>query len=257
MTLIAPLQIYIDESGSPDFYEIRLGDLPKAYVPCAVAVPAMSADALQRILPRRMDGKLLKSSDNEFSAEVAYRFVDDLLLSDAEIAAILIDPAHPTSVSAARNNAALVNRRRQTLHHPKISEAGFGYSIFTAQLVTNILMVSLNRKGSRPTFFDVVLDKGCLRSVDERRWQTALKDAADCYGTTVGRVEWTHEEHEPLLLLPDLVAGILHRDAIQGDVQRARQLLQDAGRAGRISLQDGHKIQLNRDATNPPRTPQV
>lgn len=245
MTLVAPLQIYIDESGSPDFYEIKEGEPLKAYVPCAVAVPTMAIYALLQILPRGSNGKLLKSSDIEFTADVAFEFIDHLLSSDAEVAVILIDPAHPTSIATAQNNTDLVNRRRQDHHHPKIKKAGFSYSILAAQLVTNALMVTLTRTGHCPSFFDVVLDKASLRSVDECRWRDGLRNAASNNNTTIGRVEWTHEEHEPLLLLPDLVAGVLHRDAIYGDVQRARQLLQDAGREGRISFQDGHKIKLN------------
>lgn len=246
MTIVAPLQIFIDESGSPDFLEVKEGEPLKAYVPCAVAVPTLETEALLRLLPRGANGALLKSSDLEFSADVAFEFVNRLLSSNAEVAAILIDPAHSTSISAAWNNTALVNMRRKDVHLSKISKAGFSYSIFAARLVTNILMVALNRTGSRPSFFDVVLDKSPLSPMQERQWRAGLKSAAHNHNASVARVMWTDEGHESLLLLPDLVAGILHRDAIRGDVQRARQLLQDAGRIGRISLHDGHKFQLKR-----------
>ena len=201
------------------------------------------SERLAQILPRDKAGVPLKAADRSFNADLAYGFVQSLLETDAEIAAILIDTSHPTSVSAARNNTALVNQRRRAAHHRQITEAGFCYSIFAGQLIMNLLMVTLERTGLRPTFFDVVLDKAALKKKHERQWRDILRNAAADNDTTVD-VAWTSEQQEPLLLLPDLVAGILLRDAVAGDVQRARQALQDAGRAGRISLQDGYKIPL-------------
>ena len=209
-----------------------------------------------RILPRDKTGALLKAADSGFSADRAYEFVRQLLDTDVDVAAILIDTSHPASVAAARSNTELVNQRRQAVHHRKMTEAGFSYGIFAGQLITDLLMASLERTGCRPTFFDVVLDNAALKAVQERQWRDWLRAAGANNDTSVGDVVWTSEQAEPLLLLPDLVAGILLRDAVAGDCQRARQALQDAGRAGRLSIRDGYNIPLPQQAPDAHDVPQ-
>ncbi len=242
MLIEPPLTIFVDEAGSPTYRALGKNGIFAGYIPCAAAVPTIDRKKLLAILPKDSSGGFIKSSHKEFTPKKAANLVQALLKSNIQIAALLIDPTHPKSIQAAQNTTKIVNAHRQEAHHPKITEAGQTYIHFVWQVIHNVLKTTLEQTGELPEFFDVVLDKGPLKNRHQSQYRKALKDAAENNGRCIRKVEWSDEESEPLLNIPDLVAGIFHRDASYGDASTARQILQDAGRSGRISIQDGLKI---------------
>jgi len=248
--LEAPLTIYVDEAGSPDFTDVAAGERLKAYVPCAVAVPRLSAPGMNAHLPRAPSGKLLKSSDLGLSEELVLQFLKHLLASKCEIAAILIDPGGDKSIRTAQSGAALATERRQAVHHGKISASALGYSLLVAQAVINVIKAILDRTGNLPSFVDVVLDEASISRRHKRGFEKAIRQAGQPR-IHFGRLEWVHEQQEPLLLLPDLVAGVLHRHGTVGDLAAPCRVILDAAKAGRVSLQDGHKLKSSRSDDKP------
>jgi hypothetical protein len=252
--LQAPLTIYVDEAGSPDFTEVAAGGKLKAYVPCAVAVPNLAASSMLRCLPRSSSGTLLKSSDQALSEAQVVDFLTYLLASDCDVAAILIDPGGAESISVAHKGATLSSARRQAVHHAKISAASLGYSLLATQAIVNALTLTTERKGQLPTYVDVVLDAANIPRRHQRHFAQFLRKASEPR-VRFGRIEWAHEDSEPLLLLPDLVAGVLHRQGTVGDVRDSCRMIIKAAKAGRVSLQDGHKIRTEQDNTTETRVP--
>jgi len=239
MSLKAPFTVYVDEAGSPDFCDASQNGTLKAYIPCAVGVYTLKEQEALNLLPVDSLGNPMKASDPRVGPSQALEFAKCLLATDCEIAAILIDPAGNKSVAAARSLSQLSSQRRQALHRRRIRPANLGYSLFVARVVCNLLEVTLLRRGKLPSYVDLVLDEAILSRTQKTEFAEGLKQAGHPK-IRFGRVDWCHEKDEPLLLLPDHVAGILHRQATRGDQSNACVALLGAAQMGRIAIQDGY-----------------
>lgn len=243
-SLHRPLTIYVDEGGRADYREPRGGEKLRAYVPCAVAVPTLSEEQLLRILPRGTNGERLKSSSLEMSDAIATAFLRALLASDVEIAIVQIDPGSAQSVEVAAKATARVNEAREAVHHRQVTQQQFTYTLFVARAIINVLAHHAKRRKAIPTFLDVVLDQANLGRVHERQFVDMIRHSAEQAEITVSEVRWSDEQAHPLLLLPDIVAGVLYRGATDPDALKmdSLKLLLQAGKSGGIAVQDGYTI---------------
>lgn len=244
MNLQAPWTIYVDEAGSDSFREAR-GAERRAFIVCAVAVPTMDAVACRGILPRGTAGQLLKSSSREWNRDMATHFVQDLLATPAQVAAFLVNPGDPANVEVFRNSAERANEGRRRFReglksdeerrkHPDITGHDLHYQLFLSWVLIELQRITLNRTNRRMTFTDVVLDNKSIAEFQRQWFEQEFRRIADEHQWRIGRMDWCREEDEPLLLLPDLVAGIIHREEVHRDVGPAAFKLWDADRDGRV-----------------------
>lgn len=246
MDLQAPWTIYVDEAGSDAFREARDGKR-RAYIVCAVAVPTSDLGALERILPRGSCGRLLKSSDCEWNRQRAFTFVDELLASTAEIAAFMADPQDQENIETVRKDVEQANEGRRKFRdalpnaaercqHPNITGHDLHYQLFLSWVLVEVRKSILKRTRSLMTFADVVLDNKSISEFQRQWFRVEFRRVAEQFKWRIGRLEWCREQDEPLLLLPDLVGGIIHREEVSRDVGAAAHKLWDADRDGRVSF---------------------
>lgn len=247
--LVAPRTFFIDAAGSLDFSPPKVGDRKKALAFVSVAVPNERIDAALAILPRKLNGEYLKSSDRAFTPDMATAFVERLIASPCEVGAFLCDPGDPDNIAYAkhRTKAANAGRRRQRAmettaagrrQHPDISQHDLHYLDFTSQALF-ACMQSIASRHSRPTFFNVIMDTQAIAQ-HQRTWFTMeFKRVATEFDTRIDQLDWRAEQEEPLLLLPDILGGILCRaDRGYDDARQAAGKLWDAERAGRFKFQN-------------------
>jgi hypothetical protein len=232
-----------------DFSLPKVGDRKKALAFVSVAVPTERIDAALAVLPRGLNDAYLKSSDRDFTPDMATAFADRLIASPCEVGAFLCDPGAPENIAYAehRTNAANAGRKRQRAkestnegrrQHPDISQHDLNYLDFTSQALF-ACMQSIASRHSRPTFFSVIMDTQSIAR-HQRSWFTReFKRVAEQFGTRIDQIEWKTEQEEPLLLLPDILGGILCRaDRGYDDARQAAGKLWDAERVGRFKFQN-------------------
>lgn len=247
MDLQAPLTVFLDESGSVDFRQPLPGARKKAHAVCAVAVPTIAFAGLRSIVPRNVIGGFLKSSHENFNNDLAVCFVDQLVRSEAEVGAFLVDPGAAESIQVANARAELANARRAAAReseetdagkreHPPIKPQDLHYLVFLGYALFACLEVCARRRRAMPSFIDVVVDTKDVDEFQRHRFVSELRRICREHGLVIGEFAWKTEEQEPLLLLPDLFGGILCREDRFRDVGAAAHKLWDAERAGRFKF---------------------
>lgn len=243
MTLQAPWTIYVDEAGSDSFREAPEAER-RAYIVCAVAVPTTDLPALRRILPRGSSGEFLKSSHAEWNRHRALAFARDLLATRAEVSAFMANPGAPENIEVFRDGTTRANegRRRfreglpaaERAQHPDITGHDLHYMLFLSWVLVELRRTIHTRTRNLMTFADVILDNKSIEDFQRQWFRVEFPRLADEHEWRIGRLDWCREEDEPLLLLPDLVAGIIHREEVHRDVGAAAHKLWEADRDGRI-----------------------
>lgn len=245
--LVPPRTFYIDEAGSLDFSLPKAGERKKALAFISVAVPMERLNAAFAVLPRRLNGEFLKSSDRDFSPDMATAFADRLIASPCEVGAFLCDPGAPENIAHAERltKAANEGRKRQRAmettnegrrQHPDISQHDLNYLNFTSQALF-ACMQSIASRQSRPTFFNVIMDTQTIAPHQRTWFSQQFKRVAEQFCTRIDQIAWKTEQEEPLLLLPDILGGILCRaDRGFADARRAAGKLWDAERDGRFKF---------------------
>lgn len=235
--LIAPVRIFVDEAGTPHFAPSANAQ-PRPYIPCAVAIPTACDQAIARLLPRGRDGQLLKASDVEFTEQRAVEFLEELLRREVDVSLVLTNASGNESVEVARNATEAANKHR-TFGRRKVRQPNLLYALLMKDAVIAAWGAASRRHGDFLTFVDLYLDEANLGPdfggglVEKFRRNTERK------GLRLGAIEWRAESEEPLLLVPDIIAGVFHRRVMTGECEEACRLLLDAGKAGRIRIQDG------------------
>ena len=239
-SIAAPLTIYVDESGKPDYRIPGPGDRPKAYVVCAVSIHAADEAHLLAALPRDGVGSLLKHSQIKDDSAIC-AFLDRLFRSRAEIGAIQIDPGSTQSIHAATANTDMVNERRRMVGHREVKPPTLTYTLLAARAIPLALYQAMLRTGSRPRFFDVFMDRANLAKEHEDQFRRMLQETMLAHEMTLGQLDWKTEQDCPMLVVPDIVGGALHRRGVGHLTEPGRMLLR-AERQGRIMVSDGWRL---------------
>jgi hypothetical protein len=256
--LSTTMTIYVDESGTASFGEQAGRSDGRGYVIAAVAVPALSAPTIHSLLPRDAHGKLLKFSDAALSFGQLERFVAEILATDVQVCLVLLDTASPENAENFRELAELSNRRRVERGNPPIAASSLTYMLAHKEALLGVLQKATAAIPSVARFFDVVLDEANLQLHDRRLAADAFSMQLARAGLVCQSYRWAKEQDEPLLYVPDLLAGIYRRSATLDDVPGALALLERAEERGRVVLQDGMQtmdptaeLAARREADNP------
>lgn len=103
--------IFVDEAGTLEFRKEHPVN-KRAYVACAVLIPASSYQQIERILPVTK-GVYLKSSDEDLKDSVVTRFLSEILKTRCTTTFISLDLGLPNNVDAAKRVAHMANQFRK------------------------------------------------------------------------------------------------------------------------------------------------
>jgi hypothetical protein len=243
MELEPGLVFYVDEAGQLDFRERRPEARATPFIACAVLLPTYRREALLAMLPKHpVTGQPMKSTDREMAPAMEVGIVRQLMGTDFYAGMVLIDTSAPDSVSVARDATTMANRRRRSEHRPKIKLPNLMYEVFVADAVANAWKAYSTIHQEFLGFGDVVLDDKPIPAHLREEVARSLTSAFASQGMRIRTVRWASEQDEPLLLFPDHLAGLVHRNVTRKECVEPWDLLEPARRSGRLSIQDGKKF---------------
>jgi Protein of unknown function (DUF3800) len=220
--------MFIDEAGSPYFDSNKP---EKGYIVVATLIPEQDLDAARRLVPRRQNGELIKSSDYDATDEVAAGLIARLLKETRSciglVTAALSDSGNEGRMKRMREGIdnSLIPRRSQ----PSISDA------VRMQAALNALALSLS--GSLEGIsreIRIVFDRGSERpDFKEKVREFMCRERAGA-PFVVGDVQWLARHEEPLIMISDWIAGSIRHDFAKADLPLSRDLLRTAKNEGRL-----------------------
>jgi hypothetical protein len=240
--ILPPLTIYCDESGTLNYTarpEGRRGS--RAHVACAVAVPIQFEEALRKLLPRDDTDHLLKH--REITREdMLCGFLEELLRRDVAIVATQIDTGSPQSIKAASHNTELANQGRETAGIVRrLNPTVQSYRLFLTQTLAHVMGTERLWGGKLPSYLSIVMDENNHSVEDKDELGGWILEHSKKVGVRVQSARWSNEGADPLLLLPDLVAGTLRERGDGRPFQRSGELVTVAEYRGLIRIIDGWK----------------
>lgn len=236
--IIPPARIFIDEAGHLDLRELEGERELRPYVLCGVCIPTMYEAETVAILPKGGDGELLKATSSGLSPDAARRFVEEILRREIGISLLFISSGHAESLNTVSEMTRLVNKNRSVGSKTKKPP-----HVIYALSAKDVAIWSWGRLGlmqkEMPTFLDVVFDNFSLPNQFRRWFRKTLVEKCATQDITIRQVTWASEADEPLLLVPDLLAGIVHRHVTRQDCPDAFSMLLEASKKGTIRIEDG------------------
>lgn len=233
--------IYVDEAGTPDIRPLRFHGSRRAYITCAVIIPVKEQKSVFELLPNH-NGNYLKSSDLNFTEEMAISFVTALLSLDVDIALILLDASDAENYEISQLAAAKVNTVRSIEHEQHIKPSSLMYAFLATEAAVNAIIGASIRNQLQIRSFDLTFDNANLSNLHRKELADNLRRFSPKYEFDFANVAWKSEQEEPLLLVPDLIAGIVHRRFMSGGCVKSWEILWDAYNSQRISVQDGKRV---------------
>lgn len=230
--------IFVDESGSPDFR--ATGE--SAYVTCAVVVPPQSRDEVDRLLPRDARGKRLKASETGFGEADVIHFIQGLVTTAADVALVLVCPSGEESVGIAVEATEIANAGRAREKRRLIKPAHLMYALLAFEAVANAWSLASKRRRSILRECDLTFDRGGLPRKYQEEVEGKLRELAAKRELVFHAMDWGAEEEKPLLLVPDLLAGLTRRRFTGEGYREAWEVLWREHEKGRIWIQDGKDI---------------
>jgi|RhiMetdeSRZDD1v2_1073273.scaffolds.fasta_scaffold02409_19 hypothetical protein len=232
------LRIFVDEAGSLNIKPASESASRKAIIMCAVAVPPSQEETLLSLLPRDHNGNLLKSSDKLMSERHALRFVQELLDSQSDVSLVLVDAGLDENYQVISEVTEIANRVRTESRERRIRAPNLNYELLVKDAIIGVLGPAWERAGCKVTCLDVILDSANLSMGDRKRFKQILTENSAKHGLHM-EVSWCCNEDQPLLNVPDIIAGIMHRRLIHNQLEETADLLLRAWRDSRIIIQDG------------------
>ena len=237
MNIEPAFTIFIDESGSPVFQKTteRVG----AYVVSAVCLPEIQRDDALNIIPKNPKGDFLKFSDRQLKSSELLGFMRRLFQLDVIVSIVMVRTDNPGNIKHAIALTDMANRNRKQRHNPKIKTAGLFYMLCSNIALINAWDRSGRAKGEDLSFFNLIYDNAPLGKSEKQLIMESLPITFRKVQSKFNRISWKSEQEEPLLNLPDLIAGTCVRQAVRGDVHEVWEVLETAEKRGTVFIQDG------------------
>jgi hypothetical protein len=244
--IVPPVRVFIDDAGSRSFNVEGDLDGPCGSVTCAVSVPVLNEGAVFDLLPRSSKtGALLKAQSPELSPEQATTAVESILrLDGVDIAVLVVDTSSHQNLETFQQAKHASDTVRRALKERRISGPNLLYILFAAQAVALVWGVARRRREHRFAFFELILDEANLHHKEEQLLRRIVTEASAEHQIRYQQITWANEENEPLLHVPDLIAGIYHRGILYDDVRECIQILEAASRSGRIRVAQGMEVRI-------------
>jgi hypothetical protein len=270
--LAASLRIVVDEAGNPDCGVEKNAGKRGGFLVAAVAIPEEIATDLLQVLPRGADGRFLKSSSRELSPEKLVEFLRRLPIDRISVAILAIATKSDVNASISAHAASVANAWRQHGHRRRIAETSLVRILCDLEAINNVWafhstrqvieakrrriaaqrikapggdwVPQLGDRDSQVSFMSVKIDEGNHTPAVRREVPEMVRKVMHGHGVDVRPFSWTSESEEPLLAIPDLLAGMLLRHGERRDLSAAMQWVDEARKADRIRLQDGKTIRI-------------
>jgi hypothetical protein len=237
--LIPAFQAFLDESNSPVF-EVNLDYARRPYVTCCAVVPFDNLLPARLTIPRSpTTGEYMKSSAREMTDSMAAECIEQVLATEIEIAIVGVDGGETGSVNSAERLTSAANILRKDQNRPSISSASAIYLRASWEALLRSIEIFYLRRSMLPSPLEVVLDNGNLKTEERDFVSRNLQVVCGKYGLTIRNISWRSEQEQPLLLLPDIFAGALRRQATHNDLPLAWNKILSAIQSGRIVYKDG------------------
>lgn len=227
--------LFIDESGDPHFPASR------GYCSCVAIVPMEELLEARLPVPRRADGTLIKSSDRDATDEMGASFLSKLFSRGSIRAAVV------TASGTDPGNAEKFNRIEPGMD-PNLRKR---YGAKPRELVRHSAafegmkaLLDLPDLARHLTRFDIVFDQETETKAFAQSYREVLTRLRPRAPFSVGDVRFTSRIEEPLLMIPDWIAGATLRDALRGDLPGIRSVLRGLLAAKRIAVRSGFPIHL-------------
>jgi hypothetical protein len=235
--------IYVDEAGSPEFRRVPAGSPLPAYVTCAVVVPAAEIGAVLAILPRDpQSGAFIKSSHASMSPQLAASTIDRLLSRDIDVALVTVDQSGEKSIASITREHAQTRITRQRDRLPGMAPSILGYAKLTSRAILEAWKQAMTRRDAPLSFVDLVFDNASLAPRHRAELQRHYTKQPLRNLIHIRNVAWKGHVVEPLIGLPDLFAGVMHRHGTRGDCAEACRLILAAAKSDRIAHIDAPKF---------------
>lgn len=199
--------------------------VPCTYVVGRVGTATSDTDFAFHALPKdprpAHENVPIKSSDRAMTQEAAIEFMERLFVPCVSAAALVcVDAGHAKSVAAAANYAKFANRARRMNGAPEVPTATHMYVRLVSEAVIEAWAATCKAIGPMNTLVDVVFDRQDMNEVERQKFAERLREATDARGRGFksGEIRWASRSDEPLLLLPDQIAGVVRRHARGSDL---------------------------------------
>jgi hypothetical protein len=177
MTLIPPISVFIDFSGTPLFS----GEDPQPYVAAAVAIALTDHSKVLELVPRENDGSLMKSSSKKFNDFIAAEFFSKLLQLKASVAFVAIDASDPENCEWAERS--LRRRNRNCVEHMKVQNWMY---LLTAKEVISTIWQCSPIDGGQIDSFEAVFDEDSLPPGEKEIFASIVKSSFERKGRGSG-----------------------------------------------------------------------
>ena len=235
--------IYVDEAGSPEFRRVPAGSPLPAYVTCGVVVPVAETEAVLAILPRDPEsGAFIKSSHPKMSPPLATSTIDRLLRRDIDVALVTVDQSGEKSIASITREHAERKATHERDRLPRMAPSILGYAKLTSRAILEAWKQAMTRRDAPLSFVDLVFDNASLSPQHRAELRRHYMKQSLKQLMHVRNVTWRSHVAEPLIGLPDLFAGVMHRQGTRGDCAEACRLLLQAVKAGQNAHIDAPKF---------------
>ena len=211
---------------------------------CAVLIPASSYQPIEKLLPQA-NGSYLKSSDKDLADFVVTGFFSEILKTRCTITFISIDLGSASNVAAAKRVAYAANQFRKRAGQRANSPQNYQYISCTSRPILTCWVKYFGIPNPANPFpaIDIILDGNSpLKKWETKRYQQELKAKTQNNGYRLRTLSWRLRNEDPLLLVPDLLAGIYRYSAISNRWPMARSLLNRAIEIKRVNVIDSYTV---------------
>lgn len=234
--------IYIDATNTPLFNE-NIDFIDRPYIICAVLVPFTSRETILKALPRDpITNKFLKSSSRRMSDKLCAEFLSVLLKTEVKIAVCGIDAGGKVNPTLAKEISERANAARK--HFPLMKKSTILYFLVAKEVLINVWAQFITSTREGVSYMNVIFDREDLKQKVLELFQNMLRSAFTRQNMTLHRVSWCSREQEPLLLVPDYIAGAYKRKITHDDCPNTWKEIEKALKNKQIAYQDGWKSKI-------------
>jgi hypothetical protein len=233
--------IVVDEAGNPPLRAVT--GVPNGYVTCAVAIPTGLRDQVIALLPRDpATGEILKAVSQRTTDELLAEFLSSFFALDVAAGIISVDCSDSANVELLQEAVEFANRNRAEQQLKQLNPTATAYLLLAPKAVIQGWAAVSLRQGEHLRHFELIFDEANLHSAHRADFIQGIQQSFKEQGVEVEGVRWASEQMEPLLHVPDYVAGVSLRKFTRGDCPASWDQLEKASGRRQIMVQNPVEI---------------
>jgi len=233
--------IVVDEAGGPPLRADT--GVPDGYVACAAAIPMSLRDAVTALLPRDGAGMPLKAVSRETTDAVLAAFLESFFALDVAAGLLSVDSTDRANVELLQEAVDFANANRGDRER-QFNATMTAYGLLTPKALIAAWSAVCLRQRRPLERFALTLDEANLHKVMRGKLAHAVEASFRDEGVHVDKVRWASEQDEPLLHVPDYIAGVTLRTFTKGDCPASFAQLEQARVNQQLHVLDPVEIHL-------------